>query len=238
VTRILKRGSATLAIAGLLRPTLFVAALANTTPSVTVQPNLNSTVSLYALSLELDPVVPNDEVIRLVRDKLKYVFVIFNENNSFDHEYGTFPGVNGIYSDGQTPRSASQTPGFNQVYNDVNGNSITVHPFRIGPQQNATFQDSVDHSHTGLAKKLDVAQGHAHMDGFSQDEYSARASSSASSVAAQAQGKQFAELVMSHIDCDTIPFFSPDLRNDGRAGHQRDCGEPGDLESERHHHHL
>ena len=58
----------------------------------------------------------------LVRNKIKYVFVIFNENNSFDHEYGTFPGVNGLYSDGQNPRSAADTPGFTQTYTDVNGN--------------------------------------------------------------------------------------------------------------------
>jgi phospholipase C len=205
--RILKRGSAALAIAGLLQPTLLAAALANTTPSVTVQPNLNSTVSPYALSMTLDPVVSNNEMIRLIRNKVKYVFVIFNENNSFDHEYGTFPGVNGIYSDGQNPRSPANTPGFTQTYTDVNGNLVSVQPFRIGPQQNATFQDSLDHSHGGLAKKLDVVLGQAKMDGFSQDEYSARASSSAASAAAQAQGKQFAELVMSHIDCDTIPFF-------------------------------
>ena len=44
--------------------------------------------------------------------KIKYVFVIFNENSSFDHEYGTFPGVNGLYSDGKNPRSAADTPGF------------------------------------------------------------------------------------------------------------------------------
>ena len=98
--RILKRGAASFAVVGLLQPTLMAAALANTTPSVTVQPNLNSTVSPYALNMTLDPVVSNNEMIRLIRNKVKYVFVIFNENNSFDHEYGTFPGVNGIYNSG------------------------------------------------------------------------------------------------------------------------------------------
>ena len=41
----------------------------------------------------------------LIKKKIKYVFVIFNENNSFDHEYGTFPGVNGLFSDGQNRRA-------------------------------------------------------------------------------------------------------------------------------------
>ena len=44
--------------------------------------------------------------IDMLRQKIRYVFVIFNENRSFDHEYGTLPGVNGLYSDGKTPRSA------------------------------------------------------------------------------------------------------------------------------------
>ena len=97
------------------------------------------------------------------------MFVIFNENNSFDHEYGTFPGVDGIYSDGRGPRPAANTPGFTQTYTDVSGAVVTVQPFRIGPEQNASFQDSVDHSHKGLASKLDVVYGQPRMDGFSRD---------------------------------------------------------------------
>ena len=205
---LLKRCTALVAVAGLMQPALMGVALANSTPSVTAQPNLNATVSTYALDpTSTDPVLSNSQMINLIRQKVKYVFVIFNENNSFDHEFGTFPGANGIYSDGLNPRSAADTPGFTQNVTDVNGVSYTVQPFRIGPQQNATFQDSLDHSHTGLARKLDVVYGAARMDGFSQDEYTNRASTSAASAAAQAQGKRFSQLVMSHIDCDTIPFF-------------------------------
>jgi phospholipase C len=201
------RCTALVAAASLVQPALIGAALANSTPSVTAQPNLNSTVSPYAIPTSADPVLSNDQMKELIRQKIKYVFVIFNENNSFDHQFGTFPGVNGIYSDGLNARSAADTPGFTQSVTDVNGLTYTVQPFRIGPQQNATFQDSLDHSHTGLSKKLDVVYGQARMDGFSQDEYTNRASSPAASAAAQASGKQFSKLVMSHIDCDTIPFF-------------------------------
>ncbi len=205
---ILKRWTALAAAASLVQPALIVAAFANSTPSVTQQPNLNSTVSQYALDpTTVDPPLSNNQMIKLIRQKVKYVFVLFNENESFDHEYGTFPGVNGLYSDGLNPRSAADTPGFTQTYTDVNGGVHTVQPFRIGPQQNATFMDSVDHSHTGLAKKLDVVYGAARMDGFSQDEYSKYASTSAASTAQQAEGTRFSQLVMSHIDCDTIPFF-------------------------------
>src|ERR1017187_4530989 len=61
------------------------------------------------------------EITTLLRLQIKYVFVIFNENHSFDNEFGTFPGVNGIYSDGQALRSAANTAGFTQTYPDVNG---------------------------------------------------------------------------------------------------------------------
>ena len=76
----------------------------------------------------------------------------------------------------------------------------------MGPDENATVMDSVDHSHTGLARKLDVFKGVARMDGFSDDEYMGKTGTSVS-VATDARGKQYANLVMSHIDCRTIPFF-------------------------------
>jgi phospholipase C len=210
VKNLLRRCTALVAVASLVESALAGSAFASSTyiPSVTQQPSLNATVAPYALDpTTADPPLTNDQMIQLIQNKVKYVFVIFNENESFDHEFGTFPGVDGLYADPAGARLASNTPGFTQTYTDVNGNAVTVQPFRIGPQQNATFMDSVDHSHTGLAKKLDVVYGQARMDHFSLDEYSRFASSSAASAAAQAQGKQFAQLVMSHVDCDTIPFF-------------------------------
>ena len=205
---LLKRCTALVGVTSLLQPALIGVALANSTPLVTPQPNLNADVAQYAIDpYAADPVLSNDQMIQLIRNKVKYVFVIFNENESFDHEYGTFPGANGIYADPLNPRPASNTPGFTQTVTDVNGATYTVQPFRLGPQQNSTFMDSVDHSHTGLAAKLDTVYGQPRMDGFAQDEYSHYASTSAAAAAAQAKGKQFSKLVMSHIDCDSIPFF-------------------------------
>jgi phospholipase C len=210
VKKFLKSCSALVAVASMIQP-MAVAPAAATASIVTAQPNLNATVSKYAISPVEDRPLTNAQMTELVRNKIKYVFVIFNENESFDHEYGTFPGVNGLYSDGQNPRSAADTPGFYQTYTDVNGNSVTVQPFLIGPQQNATFADSTDHSHTGLATKIDVnpATGVAAMDKFAQDEYSRYAGTQANPgpTAKQKEGAEFAKLVMAHIDCNTIPFF-------------------------------
>jgi len=162
-------------------------------------------VAPYVTDPATDAPLPFEEMARLLRGKIKYVFVIFNENHSFDNEYGTFPGVDGLYSDGTKPRAAADTPGFTQTFKDLNGTEVTVQPFLIGNEQNATFTDSVDHSHTGLARKIHVVDGTPRMDRFALDEYVKHAKPG--NNAAQAMGFQFARLVMSHTDCNTTPFF-------------------------------
>jgi phospholipase C len=206
---ILNATTALVAAVSLLQPALLVPARADDDgPSVQTQPNPGPDHAPYFYD-EHDSRWHrhdgDDDIAHLLREKIKYVFVIFNENHSFDNEYGTFPGVNGIYSDGRHPRPASATPGFTQTYTDLSGNPVTVQPFLLGPQQNSTFRDSVDHSHTGLARKIHVVNGVPQMDQFSLDEYLNHAV--AGNPQKQAQGTQFARLVMSHIDCDTIPFF-------------------------------
>lgn len=177
-------------------------------PTVTLQPDPSPDVMPFYRDWTKgdEPRLARQELIRRVRALVKYVFVILNENESFDHYFGTFPGANGIYSDGQHPREPKDTPGFTQSYKDfASGERVTVEPFLIGPDQNANVLDSLDHSHVGLARKLHVSGGIAAMDQFALDEYSRYA---VKGVAAnEAKGTQFARLVMSHIDCDTIPFL-------------------------------
>ncbi|MEH1893324.1 MAG: alkaline phosphatase family protein [Nostoc sp.] len=179
------------------------ALLANST--VTTQPDVTPDVTRYLNDPHKEPKLPPKLLTKLLHERIKYVFVIFNENHSFDNEYGTLPGVNGLYSDGQKPRDPKKTPGFTQTYTDAKGVTVTVQPFRLGPEQNSSVVDSVDHSHTGLATKLHVVNSKPQMDQFAYDEYTRFASKGG--AANIAEGKQFAHLVMSHIDCDTIPFF-------------------------------
>jgi len=172
---------------------------------VTAQPKPGPAVVPYFVDPAKEAAISRDEVIKLLRQHVKYVFVVFNENHSFDNEFGSFPGANGLYADARGPRDAAHTPGFNQSFKDLAGNIVNVSPFRLGPDQNASFRDSVDHSHTGLAHKLHVVDGAPQMDQFAQADYDrvAKPGNDKSDAAA----KQFAHLVMSHIDCDTIPFF-------------------------------
>src|ERR1700760_1057971 len=124
--RHLKSATALVAAASLMQPALLVGAAAQTLPLVTAQPNPAPAVVPY---YNANPTVaPYANIIPLLQQQIKYVFVIFNENHSFDNEYGTFPGVNGIYSDGLNPRSPANAPGFTQTYQDVNGHSVTVQP--------------------------------------------------------------------------------------------------------------
>ena len=174
-------------------------------PIVTSQPDPAPAVAPYVSDPASGPALSRQELINALRAKVRYVFVIFNENHSFDNEFGTFPGANGLYSDGTEPRDAAHTPGFSQTYTDTSGRQVAVTPFRIGPEQNATFVDSVDHSHVGVARKLHVVNNVPAMDGFAADEYGRFASKGRAGN--EAMGAQFARLVMSHVDCDTIPFL-------------------------------
>ncbi len=181
---------------------------ADSRPLVTTQPDPQADVAPYFVA-ESDPRWSDAdwsaEDIAALRKKIKYVFVLFNENRSFDHEYGTLPGVDGLYSDGKAPRAAADTPGFTETYRDtVAGQTVTVQPFLVGPAQNASFKDSTDHSHEGLAAKIDVRDGVARMDRFAEVEWRKYA---AYGEKGERMGTQMARLVMAHMDCDTIPFF-------------------------------
>ena len=205
MTMLLRRATALLWIAS----SFPAVAAPGSRPLATAQPDPTADVAPYFVS-DYDPRWSDSEWsakdIEALRQKVKYVFVIFNENRSFDHEYGTFPGVDGLYSDGKKPRAAADTPGFTETYLDTTtGQTVTLQPFRVGPEQNASFKDSTDHSHKGLAAKLDIQNGVPAMDKFAEVEWRRYAHSG--SAEGEKAGTQFARLVMAHIDCDTIPFF-------------------------------
>jgi phospholipase C len=191
------------------------AAIASGLKDVTAQPSVPIEMAPYYVAPADDPGIPPEQMTELLRRKIKYVFVIFNENHSFDNEFGTFPGVNGIYSDGYKDdvdqvRAAADTPGFTQTVNDRDdGIHYQVTPFRIGPAQGSSAIDSVDHQHAGLVAKLNVgADNVAAMDGFAQDEFNNHTKQGVANPPGPiAVGVQYSRLVMSHVDCDTIPFF-------------------------------
>ena len=173
-------------------------------PMLTAQPDPTPDVAPFLTPIPA-AMPDRDALIQQLRQKVKYVFVIFNENHSFDNEFGAFPGANNLFSDGTAPRDAAHTPGFVEHYTRADGSVAEIRPIRLGPEQNSSVIDSVDHSHTGLAAKLDVTGTTSAMDHFAQFEYTKYAGRGG--AANIAMGKQFAQGVMSYIDCDTIPFY-------------------------------
>ena len=165
--------------------------------------------------------------IALLRQKVKYVFVIFAENESFDHYFGTFPGADGLYSAPKGFTPANATPSFKQRYLDTSLNQTTISPFLM-PQAVTTSNGvvapiypadeiSVDHSHQGMANSLDVnpKNGNAALDRYAMDQEGLTTSSSGTIVTGAGvaptvislSAKQKAETDIGHIDCDTIPFL-------------------------------
>jgi phospholipase C len=138
------------------------------------------------------------QMIQLVKKKIKYVFVIYQENRSFDSYFGTFPGADGIYS-----KPASKTPGFYQELITPTGQHTTIAPFRIGPKQYAWDTDDIDHSHARIVAKEDVVNGKPRMDKFAITEELKYSPTGNPSLKAE----QYGELAMAHEDCDTIPFL-------------------------------
>ena len=147
-----------------------------------------------------EPRLSQGQEIALLRRHVKYVFVLFQENRSFDSYFGTFPGANGLFS-----QPAAQTPGFVQPIENVDGSMATISPFRLGPDQHAADLDDVDHAHINMAEKMDVTNGKAAMDRFAlfeEKKYIKKGAALPSLLA-----KQYGELTMAYEDCDTIPFL-------------------------------
>ena len=172
-------------------------------------------VSQYLISAANEPALPPFVAARLLRQKIKYVFVFYQENRSFDSYFGTFPGADGLYS-----QPAAQTPGFVQYLTDTTGSQVAISPFRIGPYDicphsavngvtspttcYAADTDDIDHSHPRMVAKMDIQSGTPLMDKFASVE---ELKYWTSGVVPGLKAKQMGELAMAHEDCDTVPIL-------------------------------
>ncbi len=179
--------------------------------------------------------------IALLQQNVKYVFVIFQENRSFDHYFGTYPGANGLFATypGASPsdpyaQPATSFPSYSSVIRNVDGSYSTVSPFLVprsivnqaGQTVNVYPEDllSVDHSHAGYINDFhaDAAtKSVPQNDGYPLDQEGYHYATDSSGVSAtiynasnvtptgaiSLQAKQKGEIVMGHLDCDTIPFL-------------------------------
>ena len=210
----LKKIGATLGVAAMLSNVAAPMAVAATTPPA-------APPAAHA------PGMTTAEKIALLRKHVKYVFVIFHENESFDHYFGTFPGANGLFAapPGMTP--ANKAPSFVQTYLDTTLNKSTISPFLM--PQSVTLKDgkivpiypadeiSVDHSHQGMANGMhvDPTTGISANDRYAMNQEGLTTDATGAIVTGKGvpptaitlAQKQKAETAISHIDCDTIPFM-------------------------------
>lgn len=155
-------------------------------------------IAPYQIAAANEPALSHRQVVALLRKHIRYVFVLYQENRSFDSYFGTFPGANGLFS-----QPASKTPGFYQPLMNIDGSQSTIHPFRIGPAQHAADTDDVDHAHSMIATKMHMLRGKALMDRYALSEERKYAGNGFPTLKA----KQFGELTMAYEDCDTVPFL-------------------------------
>jgi phospholipase C len=186
---------------------------------VEIAPKSSDVVAQYTHRVEDFPYLSHDQKLDLLRKHITYVFVLFQENRSFDFYFGTYPGARGLFS-----QPASETPGFYQPIVNTSGAVETISPFLI-PQSvkdangNSVLlypedTDSVNHGHTAIDAKLHLdASNVAHNDRYAFTEegitggtLSADGTTYSGPAPTEAQ-MQKGELVVGHVDCDTTPFL-------------------------------
>ncbi len=166
-----------------------------------------------ALQLAKEPTLSHEEKLQLVRQRIKHVFVLFQENRAFDFYFGSFPGADGLYS--QPP---DRIPGFVQPLVDTDGTIGTISPFRIP----VSIRDAngkvvplypadvagINHAHVAIARKLSLDKDLvAHNDQYALTEEGLTIRNGKPSRIPTLERKQLGELVMAHVDCDTVPFL-------------------------------
>ncbi len=214
-----KSSCAAIATIAMLQPGVV---LAQSPPMIEVAPKSGPIVQGFINNIAGQTYLSHDQKLDLLRKKVKYVFVLFQENRSFDHYFGTYPGARGLFT-----QPAGKTPGFVQPIVNIDGSVGSISPFLI-PQtvkdvNGKTVQiypadtDSIDHSHTGIDNSLDVdANNVAHNDRYALDEEGLTTLNG--KIVLRSTGlpptsppslalKQKGELAVAHIDCDTIPFL-------------------------------
>ena len=185
---------------------------------VEIAPRSSAEVARYTLSVENAPNLTHAQKLALLQKNIKYVFVLFQENRSFDFYFGTYPGARGLFS-----QPVAETPGFVQPLVLTDGSVGHISPFLI-PQSvtdvngntvplNPEDTESVDHSHSGMDVKLNLnVHNVARNNCYAWDEEGLSGTLNADGTkytgpAPTEMQQQMGELVVSHVDCTTVPFM-------------------------------
>ena len=127
------------------------------------------------------------QLVANLRKRIRHVFVIYQENRSFDSYFGSFPGADNLAT------AQARAHGFRQW--DPIGHEWIV-PFLL----QASDTSDPDHSRPALLAKSD----HGRMDDFVSDEEQHLL---ATGRVSRAYARQIGILTMGYEDCRTIPFL-------------------------------
>ncbi len=158
---------------------------------------LNKTLCTLAAAVAACAIAPHASVrastatsqaalVVLLRAHVKHVFIIYQENESFDHYFGSFPGADNLGG------VSAALHGFRQ-WDPIGKTWVT--PFRIADPD----VESPDHSRAALLSKMDGGK----MDHF----LTVQEASSAKDGYGRDDRRRLGELTMSYYDCATIPFL-------------------------------
>jgi len=187
-------------------------------PEVTIAPPSSAAVSAQVIDPAKEPAISQDAKLKLIREHVKYVFVLFQENRSYDFYFGTYPGADGLYKDPAGALRTTPVAGFTQQLVNTDGTVTTITPFRI-PQTVTDVNGktvplypadiaSLNHAHVAVARKIALdANGVAQNTEYALTEEGVTIKDGKPSKAPTLERKQMGELVMGHVDCDTAPFL-------------------------------
>lgn len=147
---------------------------------------LFSAVAMLALGASSAPSrAEAPAVAALARARIKHIFVIYQENHSFDNYFGTYPGAENLAG------ALARAHGFRQ-YDPIGKTWVT--PFRIADPDT----ESPSQSRDVIAAKVNGGA----MDGFvaTQEKVSSKKFDPAAA-------RDVGLLTMAHYDCDTIPYL-------------------------------
>jgi phospholipase C len=127
----------------------------------------------------------HDELARLLKQKVKHVFVIYQENRSFDSYFGSFPGTENLAS------PDAQDHGFKQ-HDPLGRTWVTPFLLKAGATSDVTHlrEDLIAKAHGGRMDRF-VAYEEEHM----------------LLSAGPRRARQLGLLTMAYEDCTTIPFL-------------------------------
>jgi phospholipase C len=156
---------------------------------------MRATILVIATLLLTVAAAPPPSMQSLLRDRVRYVFVIYQENRSFDHYFGTFPGAEGIYTD------AARAHGFSQ-YNPIAMRQTTA--FRVTTPDLGLLNNA--------RTLVDSGINDGKMDAFVAAEiaWAQKLTPKAQQELGMTDPTEIASVgdeSMAHVDCDTIPYL-------------------------------